>query len=136
MPELVAPALQAAGNIYPSRFIVANTGSGNNREAIQATGESYYVLGVSDEGQKTQPNDGDSAGVHAADGDAIRYYQYGRDPLVELGGTVDSMTFVMPDANGKAITATSGAVACGILLEGGVASEKRPVLVIPSTLAP
>ena len=107
--------LTAGGNILPGRFIAME--AGQESQVIQASGgASEPVMGVCKESSLDAPGLGGSAN-HSEDTHRVEYYGPGEYCLVEAGAAVTAGDYVMPDANGKAITATTTLHAFGIAVQ-------------------
>lgn len=85
----------------------------------------YRIIRLEGTGICEQADDGDeicfgvSDNIGANDGNRVDLYTEG-EVEVEYGGTVGLGARVMPDANGKAITATAGKHALGFTTVAGV----------------
>jgi len=110
---MAEPNFIANGTIQPSRFVVPDTSV--NKAVDQASGNSAFIIGVSQEWSKLAPIPGASS--EAADqGDPIKVYTIGDICLLQsttAGWTAgDRLT---SDANGNGLTASGtnyyGAVA-------------------------
>lgn len=116
----------ASGDINPSRFVMPI--SSTAFAAAQATAGSK-IVGISHEGTRRF-----DATLCASDGEGFRVYGEGEHCLLELGGTVVADDFLVPDADGKGVTADLTATANPVWVgaraaEGGASGNKIRVTV-------
>jgi hypothetical protein len=133
------PNLTAGGNILPNRFLSPNTGSGQARIAIQSSGSTALIFGVSEAYTRGYATLDDT--YVAISGEPIPY----RGPLqvagLMLGGTVtDSSVPLTSDSLGRGVTSvpTAGTITYygAIALDAGVSGDIIDVYVLPAlTLA-
>lgn len=124
------------GTINPARFVKRSTSA--DFTVLQADADSL-PCGISQRWSEVAPTSGASTAAGTSDG-LIQVHQPGMsgDPhdstvFLELGGTVTRGSLIMPDANGKGVTATSGKYAGAIADESGVSGELirvTPVLIV------
>lgn len=124
------------GDINGARFVKRSTAA--DFTVLQADADAV-PCGISQRWAEVAPLPGASTLAGTAGG-MIQVHQSGMsgDPhdstvFLELGGTVTRGSLLMPDANGKGITATSGKYAGAIADESGVSGEfirVTPVLLV------
>lgn len=124
------------GTINPARFVKRSAAA--DFTVLQADADAM-PCGISQRAAEVAPTSGASTAAGTSGG-LIQVHQPGMsgDPhdstvLLELGGTVTRGSLVMPDADGKGVTATSGKYAGAIADESGVSGELikvTPVLVV------
>lgn len=125
------------GDINPSRFVKHSTAA--DFTVLQADLNSNPV-GISQAWAQTAPIPSAST-LAGTTGDQIQVHYPGsgddNDSTVwlELGGTVTRGDRLMPDANGKGITATTGKYYGAIAEESGVSGEKIRVTPLIGLLA-
>jgi hypothetical protein len=106
--------------------------------AADLSAKQYYLVKLNSAGKIALAGNGVAAtGVLQTEPEADevgRVQVLGIAPVI-LGGTVATGAFVASDANGKAVTATEGEHAIGVMTAGGAVGEIRPVLMLPKTFA-
>lgn len=115
--------LKAAGNISPCRIVrVTSDGHG----VTQAAASTAKPIGISGRSSRRAPGTAADDGYHAISGEACEVYQVGDRAMVETGGAsgVTVGQELKSDANGRAITASSGDYVVGIALETATASSQ------------
>lgn len=122
--------VKAGGDIRPARFCTIDTTE--NHTVVESNSGDVKVVGISDESTKNAPQEGGST-LHAADGDQVRLFRRGSDPLLELGsGGCAAGDWITPDNDGKGVVAASAAVAHAIAYEAGSEGEKVKVELLGS----
>jgi hypothetical protein len=122
-------AVKAGGDINPYRFI---SGGAADAVVLESNLNDIVVLGVTTGATREAPRSGASV-LHAADGDNVEYLSAGMEASVEAGATVTRWTLLMPDADGKAIPATTLKYAHAIASESVATGENCRVMLIPPT---
>lgn len=99
-------SMQAGGTIRTSRFV---SGGAADHEIIESNAGDLDVVGVATEGSQDAPLPNASNLANAAtDGEQCRFYPYGKQCRVEVGtGGLTRFVYAKPDADGKAIAATT-----------------------------
>ena len=110
---------RAQGNIPPRRFvkIVADN-------TVRVCVADEQADGVSHEGTEDAPIPG-ATQFAATDGNACRVYGLGEPCEVDAGAAVAAGASVKPDANGKAVTATTGNRASGVAAYSATAADEH-----------
>ncbi len=131
-------AFAAGGTIEPSRFVKRSSAA--DFTVLQAD-LNAFPCGISAAWSEVAPLVGAATSAATAGG-LVQVHQTGLsgDPhdstvWLELGGTVTRGQHVMPDANGKGITATTGKYYGAIADESGVAGEFIRVTPVAGLLA-
>lgn len=121
------PSRVAGGDIYPSRFVKANTTYPNT---VDQAGAGERVFGISQPGTRDAPIPGAST-LAAASGQALAIYGDGEEGLLELGtGGATAGAQLKADADGKGIiTVTANDLVGAVANESGAAGEKIKVTV-------
>jgi len=104
--------------------------------------KAYFIV-VEDGGDVVLAANGTAAplgilGADVNDGSTTRAavaVQMGGVGIVELGDTVSAGDFIMSDANGNGITATTGKYYCGRVDVDGVDGQQVPILITFGQLA-
>ena len=132
-------AFACGGDIYPKRFVKRSTAA--DFTVLQADADSQ-PCGISQAWTRDAPGLSGASTVAGASGDSIQVHSNlsgeTQDSTVwlELGGTVTRGARLMPDANGKGITATSGKYYGAIADESGVSGEFIRVTPVIGGLVP
>lgn len=117
------PSYSAGGNISPCRFVVLS-GEFTVTQATASPGQP--PIGVSSEATMFPPNTPFDNGYAAISGYTnVRFYQLGDVCYIEAGAPVTGGAYLMPDANGRGITATVGNYYGAEALETATASGQR-----------
>jgi len=119
-------AVKAGGDINPSRFVI---GGAADHTVLEGTAAATNVVGVSGEGTQDAPQTGASA-LAAESGDHFQMHPFGDEALIETGGVVVRWTYGASDADGKAVTATTGQTANCLFAESAASGEKVRAMVI------
>jgi len=120
----MALSFVAVGNISPYRIAVVDS------TAINAVKQSNATPGKPPAGVVSGQTDGpagtvfNTGGYAAIAGESVLVFQVGDRCLVEAGNTISIGDPLKPDANGRALTATSGTYIVGIALEAATASNQ------------
>ena len=135
--------LVASGNIYPCRFACIDPA--DSFKALQCTATANGTekpIGVTQEGTDWPPITDShitNAGYAAIDGENVRIFPAGENPLLELGyGGCSAGDQLKPDADGKGVkVVTAGSVETpqyygAIALQSGSSGEKIRVFVQPA----
>ncbi len=97
---------RAGDNTPASRFVSLVSGGTNLAAVSWANAE---IIGVSQEGTRSFPQQGVAADYAAADGETFACYSVGEVCLVEAGAAIDPGTLLKSDADGRAVPiATTG----------------------------
>lgn len=124
----------AGGDINPARFVSLATTA--NQTVNESNGGDTTVIGISTEAAKAAPQTGAST-LAAESGDQVRVHMMGENCLLVIGaGGCTAGDLLVPDADGKGVTATTGQYAFARALETASAAEKAHVLVLPPVYAP
>ena len=135
------PSATAAGSISPCRFIVWNTGSGNELQVVQATGSGSLFAGVSEAWVRNAPGYGPDYTYIAISGEECPY----RGPLqigkLQLGGTVNGTVALTSNGSGQGVAATIPTAASvgyigALSMRSGVSGDYIPVYVLPPCINP
>lgn len=125
----MATQVKAGGDIYPARFTTISTVANNT--VLESNSGDTKLFGISTEATKNAPQSGGSS-LAAEANDEIRVYEPGNTCLLMIGsGGCTAGDFLKPDADGKGVTATTGAVAGAQAIETASASELALVRVVP-----
>lgn len=115
----ISPNYIAGETLYPKRFAKHSTTA--DKTALMADADSI-PLGVIHEGSRIAPIPQVSAVEHAQAGEEARVHGEGEEVPVEIGASVSDGDMLMPDADGYAITATSGKYYGAQALQAGAAA--------------
>jgi len=116
-----APSYVASEDIGVSLFVNIVAGSDHEIEVCDA---GDIAIGISHEGPQDTVLPGSSVGPAAVSGSSCRIYGIGENCEVLAGGTVQAGDYLKPDADGKAVTASSTNKYSAIARAGGVAGER------------
>ncbi len=120
----------AGGNIHISRFVKIDTG--NDHTLLQA-GANELSYGISAVGPKSPPGlSGTDSSLCASANDNFQVYPPMSIALITCAATLNSGTFVKPDANGMAVAASANDNAAAILKQAGA----NQLTVLCKVLAP
>lgn len=127
-------SLQSGGNLYPSRFVMAD--ANNSYIGLQATAGAG-ILGISREDTRTSQPDSSSIDYHAISGDSIGLHT---DPeqtcLLTIADTVSHGDRLKSDADGKGVpvdTTSGGNQEYGaVAAQAGVSGDRIKVYPRPN----
>jgi hypothetical protein len=122
------PNLYATGDVNPCRFITQN---GSNTAA--QCGAGGVVCGVSKEWTRMPTISGAvsySETRIAISGESIPYWGFGAEAVIEVGGTVAGGAYLKSDANGRAVTATTGDYAYARAIQGTSAGVGTKITIL------
>lgn len=133
-PYFQIPGLKAGGDVRPCRFV---TYSAAADFTVLESNADDRPFGISQKGTQDAPGLTGASALAAASGDPLTVYGPGSVQVhLEIGsGGVTRGQPLMPDADGKGITATTGKYFGAIALESAAAGEFCKVLVQPGLLA-
>ncbi len=120
----MALSFVASGNISPYRIAVVDSAGINMVKQSDATPGKPPAGVVSGQTRRPAGTVFDVGGYAAIDGESVLIFQVGDRALVEAGNTITQGSALKPDANGRAIPATSGTYVVGIALETATASNQ------------
>lgn len=118
------PRLKATGTINPARFIMQDVAV--DFGVKQATAAHVNILGVSSEAGQDPPIPQVSSNPAAStDSPQFDFYRLGENDVpITVAGALAAGTKITSDANGKAVAATTGQMAFGVLLEASSAADQ------------
>lgn len=97
-------AMQATGNIAPSRFVKQATATDNR---VTQCGAGDKIFGVSQAGTRRTPYSSLDDGYCAIANENLQVYGIGELCLLEIGGTVSPGDRLKADADGKGVATTT-----------------------------
>lgn len=121
---------RAEADIYPARFVSAGATDGTVRQSVV----DDEVCGISGQSRRSVREDA-PIDFHANEGCPVLVHDgYGNEQdryvMLELGAGVTYGDMLMPDADGKGITATAGKPVGAKAMQTGVAGEWIQVMPI------
>lgn len=135
----------ANGNVSPRRFIVPVTGAGNGQLAIQASGRTRALVGISADFTRFPPGSPQDDGYVAIANEALPYHGPMEICNLDIGSTAvtDCAIPLTSDSDGKGLPVsfaagqTTGTWVGAVPMRTCAASETIPVLVLsPSYFFP
>lgn len=126
------PSYIAGETLYVSRFAAQ---SASSDLTVNMADADDRTVGVVHEGSRDAPIPEVSTVVAASAGETVRVHGPGEECWVVAGAAVAANDLLMPDADAKAITATSGKwVGARALTAAAAADERIRCVVVDSTL--
>jgi hypothetical protein len=118
--------IMANGDIAPSRFVALDPTE--DFRCVQAAAGNTVVIGISLDNIRTHPHTESTETRHAMDGEHVQIHRPGQFGKVAAGAAIVRGAYLKPDANGKAITATTGNVAFARAWESAGAADETPIV--------
>lgn len=126
------PSYIAGETLYVSRFVAQDASDDLTVNMAEADDRT---VGIVHEGSRDAPIPEVSTVIAAAEGESVRVHGPGEECWVVAGAAVSPNDLLMPDADGKAIAATTGKWAGARALSAAAAEDERiRCVVVDNTL--